>query len=154
MQYPTYLSENKAGTIVNKSSVRQQVDHIEAPPDSKSPNGTLGEALLRGPRSPSLKLSDDELPENLTLGLSPHIRDLANSGVFDGKLQLNSTTIIPCPVGCCRGRKLRVHKIRTRIYISVYDISTGRLLLRFHPSIVDIDNTEATIVNPTNGEAA
>jgi hypothetical protein len=122
--------------------------------DSKTTNGGSAEAVYRRRVVPSLKLSGDELPEDLTLGLNPHIRDLANSGGFDGKLLLNSTTIIPCPVGCCRGRKLRVHKIGARIYISLYDISTGRLLLRFHPSVVDSDNTEATMVDPTNGEAA
>lgn len=78
------------------------------------------------------------LPENLELGIMPHIRDLANSGVFDGKLEVDKTTFIPCQVGCCRGRKLRVHKLGDQIYISLYDISSQRLLLRFHPSIVDV----------------
>ncbi|SRR6266404_3777736 len=99
-------------------------------------------------------LRADEGPENLTLGLGPHIRDLANSGVFDGRLQLNSTTIIPCAVGCCRGRKVRVHKIGTRIYVSLYDISTGRMLLRLHPSVVDIDEVETAVPTPGNDEAA
>jgi hypothetical protein len=122
--------------------------------DSKATNAGLAEAMRRLRVLPTLRLGGVELPENLTISLIHYICDLINSGVFDGKLQLNSTTIISCTVGCCCGRRLRAHKIRTRIYISVYDISTGRLLLRVHPSVVDIDNAEATTVNPTNGKPA
>lgn len=121
--------------------------------DSNAPNGRDERPILETRPFPSLKLNHDELPENLTLGLNPHVRDLANSGVFNGKLPTNTMTIIPCPVGCCRGRRLRVHKIGTHIYISLYSISTGRLLLRFLPSVVDIDEAETAVPKPRNGAA-
>ena len=108
----------------------------------------------RGAIRPSIEFNHRELPENLVLGLSPHIRDLANSGVFDDKLQVNSVTFIPCPVGCCRGRKLRVHRIGGPIYISLYDISSGRLLARFQPSVVDVDESENGSRDPRAGETA
>lgn len=88
--------------------------------------------------TPQMTFNGRRLPENLELGIMPHIRDLANSGAFDSKLEVDKTTLVPCPVGCCKGRKLRVHKMGDRICVSLYDISSQRLLLRFHPSVVDV----------------